>query len=73
MKNYWILTRVMLKNMLSSLNPFASIYETKQKKSRAILKTVALLLISLGALASVVYLEYLIFRGRTRRSSRCCR
>lgn len=63
MKNYWILTRVMLKNMLSSLNPFASIYETKQKKSRAILKAAVLLLISLGALASVVYLEYLIFTG----------
>ena len=53
----------MLKNMLSSLNPFASIYETKQKKSKAILKALALLVISLGALASVVYLEYLIFTG----------
>lgn len=63
MKNYWILTRVMLKNMLSSLNPFASIYETKQKKSRAILKAAVLLVISLAALASVVYLEYLIFTG----------
>ena len=45
MRNYWILTRVMLKNMMSSLNPFASIYETKQKKSRAILKTLVLLLV----------------------------
>ena len=63
MKNYWILTRVMLKNMMSSLNPFASIYETRQKKSRAILKAALLLIVMLGALASVVYLEYLIFTG----------
>ena len=49
MRNYWILTRVMLKNMMSSLNPFASIYETKQKKSRAILKTLVLLLVIIGA------------------------
>ena len=66
MKNYWILTRVMLKNMMSSLNPFASIYETKQKKSRAILKTLVLLLVIIGALASVIYIEYLLYKGLNR-------
>ena len=63
MKNYWILTRVMLKNMMSSLNPFASIYETKQKKSKAVLKAAVILLISLGAIGSVIYLEYLVYTG----------
>ena len=63
MKNYWILTRVMLKNMMSSLNPFASIYETKQKRSRAAMKTAGLLLVMLFAVGSVIYLEYLIYLG----------
>lgn len=63
MKNYWILTRVMLKNMMSSLNPFASIYETKQKRSKAILKAALILLVMLGAVGSVIYIEYLLYKG----------
>ena len=66
MKNYWILTRVMLKNMMSSLNPFASIYETKQKRSRAMLKALMILLVILFAVGSVIYIEYLIYKGLDR-------
>ena len=66
MKNYLILTRVMLKNMMSSLNPFASIYETKQKKSRAIMRTLGVLIIGAMALGSVIYVEYLLYKGLNR-------
>ena len=63
MKNYWTLTRVMVKNMLSSLNPFAASYDDQKKRSRALVRTVLLSLVVLGAVASVIYIEYLIFTG----------
>ena len=62
MKNYWILTRVMLKNMLSSMNPFASSYDDQQKRTRAIFRTLGIALIMLMAVGSVIYIEYLIFQ-----------
>lgn len=66
MRNYLILTRVMLRNMLSSLNPFAGIYTDPKKKGRAVLRSVMVILIILASLGSVIYLEYLIYTGLDR-------
>ncbi len=63
MKQYGILTRVMLRNMLASLNPFAASYDDQRKKSRAIMRAILLCVVSLAAVGSVIYLEYLIFTG----------
>ena len=63
MKNYWILTRVMLKNMLASMNPANGVYADGKKKNRAAVRAVMLALLSLFAVGSVVYLEYLLFKG----------
>ena len=58
MKNYWILTRVMLRNMLSSLNPFAQTATDSQKKSRMVIRALLRLLVILFAVGSIIYLEY---------------
>ena len=63
MKNYWILTRVMLKNMLASMNPMNGVYADGKKKRRAIWRAILIGLLSVGAIGSVVYVEYLIYKG----------
>ena len=54
MKQYGILTRVMLRNMLASLNPFAASYDDQRKKSRAIMRAILLCVVSLAAIGSVI-------------------
>ena len=61
MKKYWYLTRVMLKNMLASMDPRNGAYADGQKKRRAVVRMLALLLLSVGAIGSVVFLEYEIY------------
>ncbi len=63
MKNYWYLTRVMLRNMLSSMNPAHGTYADGKKKQKAVMRTVAIACLAVGALASVIYVEYLLFKG----------
>ena len=63
MKNYWYLTRVMLRNMLSSMNPASGSYADGKKKQKAVMRTVAIACLAAGALASVIYVEYLLFMG----------
>ena len=58
MKNYGILTRLMLSNMLSSLNPFGISYEDKKKRGRALLRTLGVLIILASGIGFVVFLEY---------------
>ena len=60
MKNYWILTRVMMRNMLSSLNPFAQTATDTKKKSSLVVRALLRLLVIFGAIGSVIYLEYAI-------------
>ena len=66
MRNYLILTRVMLRNMLSSMNPFAGIYTDPKKKGRAVVRSILVILIMLASLGTVIYLEYLIYTGLGR-------
>ena len=63
MKKYWILSRVMLKNMLASMNPMNGGYEDGKRKKKAYLRALLLGVIVLIALGSIIYLEYEIFRG----------
>ena len=63
MKNYGLLTRVMLRNMLVSMNPMSGNYADGKKKRTAWIRAILLGLLALGALASVIYLEYLLFKG----------
>ncbi|MBQ8080650.1 MAG: hypothetical protein IJ240_01995 [Clostridia bacterium] len=58
MKNYLILTRLMVRNTLSSMNPFTGSYRNRKAKIGGIAKTILFGLLILGALASVVYVEY---------------
>ena len=60
MKYYWILTRVMMRNMLFSLNPFAQTASDSRKKSRLVVRAILRLLVIFGAIASIIYLEYAI-------------
>ena len=61
MKNYWILTRLMLKNMAASMNPFNGMYENGQKKRRAILRVFGIAALALYGLGFIVFLEVEIF------------
>ncbi|MBQ8072339.1 MAG: hypothetical protein IJ231_01095 [Clostridia bacterium] len=63
MKKYWILTRIMLRNMLFSLNPFGQTFEDEKKRSRAVTRALLRLVLVLLALGSIVFLEYEIYRG----------
>lgn len=63
MKNYWILTRVMLKNMLASMNPMAGAYTDGKKKRRAVFRAAGVLILILLALGTIISLEYLIYSG----------
>ncbi len=60
MRNYAILTRTMLRNMIVSMNPLTSSYEDGKKKNRAIVRTVLIALVILTSIGSVIYIEYLI-------------
>ena len=62
MRKYWILTRVMLKNMLASANPLNGSYADGKKKKRAMLRAGLLLLLAVGSIGSVIYVEYLIYQ-----------
>lgn len=62
MKNYWILTRVMIRNMLVSMNPANGSYADGRKKKRALVRTAVLLLLALGSLSSIIFVEYEIFK-----------
>ena len=62
MKNYWILTRVMIRNMLASMNPANGSYADGRKKKRALVRTAVLLLLALGSLSSIIFVEYEIFK-----------
>lgn len=66
MRNYWILTRVMLKNMMVSMNPMNGSYADGQKKKRAVFRAAGVFLLMAMAFGSVIYLEYLIFTGLNR-------
>lgn len=61
MKNYWILTRLMLKNLASSMNPFNGVYEDGQKKRKAIFRALGVGLLALYGLGFIVFLEIRIF------------
>lgn len=61
MKNYWILTRLMLKNMAASMNPFTGIYEDGQKKQKAIFRMLGIAALALFGIGSVIYLEIQLF------------
>ena len=63
MKNYWLLTRVMVRNMMASMNPFTGTYENAQKRTKAIFRAAMIALLALGAIGSVIYIEYLIYQG----------
>ncbi len=65
MKNWWILTRVMVSNMTASMNPFNAAYDSQQKKSRAVMRAIGVAMIMLMAIGSVVYIEYLIYKVLT--------
>ena len=60
-KNYWILTRLMLKNTLASLNPFTGMYEDAKKKKQAVMKMIGMAVLLLYAVGFVVYVEVQIF------------
>ena len=59
MKVYLLLTRLMLKNTLSGMNPLRQLKDGKKGKSAA--KSALLILVLLFALGSVVYLEYEVY------------
>ncbi len=61
MKNYWILARVMLRNMFASMNPFASDYANDKKKTRAAMRVLGVAVLMLMGVGFVIYLEYAIF------------
>ena len=65
MKNYWLLTRVMIKTMLASMDPRNSLYTDGRKKQHAVFRSALVALTALFGLGSVIYLEYLIFQGLT--------
>ena len=68
MRNYWILTRLMLRNMLSSMNPLKQTDLSKLSgwpKIRAMLRPVFLVLVMLMAPAFVIFVEFEMYKGIT--------
>ena len=70
MRNYWILTRLMLRNMVSSINPFRSgSQRTVKKGDKTVVKGASpfrgifLVLAMLVAVGFVIYIEVLMFNG----------
>ena len=61
MKNYRILTRLMLKNTLASMNPFAERYDDDTKKKGGKGKALLLLLLALYGVGFLVWLEIQIY------------
>ncbi len=61
MKNYWTLTRLMLKTTLASLNPFTGMYEDAKKKKQAVFKMLGMAVLLLYVIGFVVFLEIKIF------------
>ena len=60
MKNYWILARLMLKNTLAGMNPFAASQQAKSK-GRSALRGIGMIVILAMAAVSVIFLEHEIF------------
>ena len=60
MKNYRILTRLMLKNMVASMNPFAQGGDDVAKK-RGIGKAIALVLLSLYGIGFMLWIEIKLY------------
>ena len=63
MKNYRLLTRVMVRNMLASMNPMNGIYADGKKRKKAVVRAALLALLALYAVGVVIFLEYQIYRG----------
>ncbi len=70
MRNYWILTRLMLRNLISSMNPFrAGGQRTVKKGDKTIVKNsspfraVFVILAMLTAVGFVIYIEFLMYEG----------
>ena len=59
MKVYLLLTRLMLKNTLSGMNPLRQLKDSKKGKSAV--KSALMILVLLFALGSVVFLEYEVY------------
>ena len=60
MKNYWILTRLMLKNSLASMNPFAQGEDDSAKKGRKG-RTIGLFLLALYGVGFLIWFEIQIY------------
>ncbi len=60
MKNYLILTRLMLKNLFASMNPFAERYADGKKKS-GIAKAIILSLLALYGIGFLLWVEIQVF------------
>ena len=66
MRNYWILTRLMLKNMFATMNPFKQA-NVNQKQGRAkigaVLRPVLLVLLMLMAAGFIIFIEWELFQA----------
>ena len=60
MKQYLLLTKLMLKNTLAGMNPLRNLKDSG-KKGKTAVKSVLMVLVLLFALGSVVYLEYEVY------------
>ena len=60
MKQYILLTKLMLKNTLAGMNPLRNLKDSG-KKGKTAVKSVMMVLVLLFALGSVVYLEYEVY------------
>lgn len=62
MKNYLILQRVLLKNDLMGLNPFAQSGEEKASAGKLVMRRIGVILLLLFAAGSVCFLEYELYQ-----------
>jgi len=63
MRKYWLLTRLMLRNMFASMNPFHSVYTDGKLNRKAVGRTVGVVLLAVFGLVSVLMMEYGIYTG----------
>ncbi|MBR6029303.1 MAG: hypothetical protein IKP40_09455 [Clostridia bacterium] len=61
MSNTLLVTRLLLRQMIAGMNPFTGSYADSKKRSRAIFRTIGIVVLLLMGIASVVYIEYLLF------------
>ncbi len=63
MNKYWLLTRLMTKNLLLGMNPFTKAAGSGKDKVKSIVRGLFILIMIAAALASVVYVEYVIHKA----------